>query len=123
MLRARDQAELEEWAATGVVTLPELSPRGKRSRGWQEQLDSFARLEPGASVALLVGNGDVLLGGSVTGEVIAYSGADDTGGLRCTMEIEGEIARTEFPYPALLQDPRSFFEVLGPFASSTSSRT
>ncbi|HEV7957389.1 MAG TPA: MSMEG_6728 family protein [Marisediminicola sp.] len=114
IIRAGSAGELEAWAGTGSVMLAETSPRGRRTPAWQRQLDRFAELRVGTAIAALVGNGAVLLGGTIEGRVTSYRGEEDETGLKREVGFDREMARAEFPYPALLQDPRSVFEVPGP---------
>jgi hypothetical protein len=111
ILRPRDTTQFDEWSTTQLISLGELSPRGKRSPKWTAQLDAFAALEPGTSIAVLSPEGDILHRGTVIDAVIA---AEDEAGqdvLRLPVNLWGELPRGAFPYPALLQDPRTVFLV------------
>ena len=111
ILRPRNAAELAEWTARETVSLRELSPRGTRTPKWKAQLEVFAALEPGTPIAVLTINGDSLVLGTVTGPVVT---AEDENGelvLRLPVHFRGELSRRAFPYPALLQDPRTLFSV------------
>jgi hypothetical protein len=110
ILRPRDATQFAEWTTTGIVSLGELSPRGKRSAKWTAQLDAFATLDPGTSIAVLTPEGDILQRGTVLDAVIA---AEDAGQsvLRLPVDLWGELPRGAFAYPALLQDPRTVFAV------------
>jgi hypothetical protein len=111
ILRPHTTAEFDEWMSRGMAALRELSPRGASTPKWRAQLDAFAALRPGAPVAVLTADGSSLVRGTVTGGVVA--GEDATGGLvlRLPIDFDGEMPRGAFPYPALLQDPRTFFSV------------
>jgi hypothetical protein len=110
ILRPRDATQFAEWTTTGTVTLGELSPRGKRSAKWTAQLDAFATLDPGTSIAVLTPEGDILQRGTVLDAVVT---AEDAGQrvLRLPVDLWGELPRGAFAYPALLQDPRTVFLV------------
>jgi hypothetical protein len=111
ILRPRDAAQFDEWSTTKLVTLGELSPRGKRSPKWTAQLDAFTALEAGTSLAVLTPEGDMLHRGTV---VDAVTTAEDEAGqkvLRLPVDLWDELPRDAFPYPALLQDPRTVFLV------------
>jgi hypothetical protein len=111
ILRPRSPSEYAEWTSTGIVTLGEVSPRGTRNRKWTAQLDAFAALQPGTPLALLAADGASLVRGVVTGAVV--SATDDAGEpiFRLPVEFRGDLPRSAFPYPALLQDPRTLFTV------------
>ena len=111
ILRPRNTAEFDEWMHSETVSMGEQSPRGTRGAKWEAQLEAFAALEPGTPVAVLTVEGNDLVRGTVTGAVIASE--DDAGELilRLPIEFQGELARSSFPYPALLQDPRTVFSV------------
>jgi hypothetical protein len=112
VIRPRDADQFDDWFESGCVTLGEESPRGKRSRAWLAQLDEFAALPVDSPVAVLQGAGEQLLAGRVIDEVTAYS--DEQGvGLRRRVAFGPAVPRSSFSYPALLQDPRSFFAVTG----------
>jgi hypothetical protein len=111
ILRPRDAGEFEDWTERAAVTLRGLSPLGKRTPKWAAQLEAFAALDPGTPIAVLTTAGDSLVRGIVTGRAVA---AEDEHGellLRLPVEFRGEVARGSFPYPALLQDPRTLFPV------------
>jgi hypothetical protein len=110
ILRPRDSAQFDEWMTRGSVSLGASSPRGTRGPKWESQLEAFAALEPGAEVAVLTMAADTLVRGTVSGPLGI---TDDAGGptLRLPVELGEEIPRRAFPYPALLQDPRTLFAV------------
>jgi hypothetical protein len=111
ILRPRDAAQFDEWMARGSVSLSALSPRGKRSPKWTAQLEAFESLEPGAEVAILTIAGDRLVRGTVTGTMGITENAEEGPTLWLPVEFAGEVPRNAFPYPALLQDPRTLFTV------------
>jgi hypothetical protein len=111
ILQPHNAAEFESWMARRAVSLHELSPRGKRSPKWTAQLEAFAALEPGTPVAVLTAEGAGLVRATVTGPLA--TSRDERGELELTLPVEfgGQLARSEFAYPALLQDPRTVFSV------------
>lgn len=105
ILRATDQAELERWVAQGQVELGEASPAGRAGPKWRAQLETFRTLPIGTRFAAIASSGsELLLGelGSLTSELSREA------------SFNGTLSRSDFPYPALLQDPRSLFETTGP---------
>jgi Pyrimidine dimer DNA glycosylase len=113
ILRPHDDAQLAEWRDGGGVVLGENSPSGKSGPKWLAQLEAFSTIPDGTRIALLERSGTRLLTGEFTGGVTPF--ADDREvGLRRAARFDGEVDRSEFPYPALLQDPRTLFEVIGP---------
>lgn len=114
VFRPRTETELNEWLETETVSLAEASPLGRRSRGWLAQLDVFAELQGGAPIAVLADGGARLLSGRLSGEVNGYLAEIGEAGIRRAVRFEGELLRSQFPYPALLQDPRTIFETVGP---------
>ncbi len=113
VLRARTAGERDEWLATGVVTFPETSPTGKRSKAWIAQSDAFAALVPGARIAVAHGDAQVLASAVVTGQPQLYRAGDETG-LQLGVEVDDELPRSAFPHPVLLQDPRTLFQTALP---------
>lgn len=113
IIRARSAAELREWLATDVVTFPDLSPAGSRSKAWAAQAENFSALRPGEHIAVVRSDSTELPVGVVTGEASAYAGDGDAG-LRLSVEFDGELHRSAFRYPVLLQDPRSLFRAPDP---------
>jgi hypothetical protein len=111
ILRPRTADEFNEWTTGGTISLPELSPRGRRSPKWTAQLNAFAALPPGAPIAVLAMDGASLVRGTVTGAVFSSQDAHGELVLRLPVEFSGELARSAFRYPALLQDPRTLFTV------------
>ncbi|TFC06955.1 hypothetical protein E3O42_00805 [Cryobacterium adonitolivorans] len=111
ILRPRSSSEYEEWMTGGIVSLRGLSPLGKRTAKWKTQLEAFAALEPGTPIAVLAVDGERLIRGTVSGSVVTTADEDGEPVLRLPVEFRGELARRSFPYPALLQDPRTVFSV------------
>ncbi|WP_150309133.1 MSMEG_6728 family protein [Planctomonas psychrotolerans] len=113
ILRARDEAEMDEWRATGEVRLGVVSPRGTVSRKWRGQLDDFASgIRRGDRVAVLTGPGTELHTGVVTGYPRDVSTGDETPPFVArAVDFDGVLARSAMPYPAMLQDPRVLFPV------------
>ncbi|MCU1509909.1 MAG: uncharacterized protein JWQ12_2174 [Glaciihabitans sp.] len=114
VLRPRSDDELDEWVRTSSVALADASPRGKRSPGWTAQLDELAGLPVGAPVAAIEPGGARLVAGRVVGELQTFAHDDGEVGFRRSVRWNDEIPRTAFAYPALLQDPRSIFQVPAP---------
>jgi hypothetical protein len=111
ILRPRNAEEFDDWTTSGAVTLGEVSPRGRVTPKWQAQLEVFAALEPGTPVAVLTVDGARLVRGIVADAVMASENGDGELVLRLPVEFQGELERAAFPYPALLQDPRTVFSV------------
>lgn len=112
VVRAANDEQVAQWVEAGGVAIRGTSPRGKSSPNWRAQLAAFAELEEGSSVAILVGNGSLLHVGTVEGSVAPDP--DDESSLWRRVAFSGELFRDDFPYPALLQDPRAFFATVGP---------
>jgi hypothetical protein len=113
ILRPRDDDQLAEWLESGGVTMGETSPRGQRGPQWLSQLEAFSALPTGTRVAAIEGSGTRLFTAELTGGSSSFVGAEEAG-LRRTAAFDGELARSDFPYPALLQNPRAVFEVPEP---------
>ncbi len=113
ILRAKTTGQAAEWTATGIVTLPNKSPSGRRAAAWVAQEASFAALEAGDRLAIATPGAQRLPTGVVLAAPSGYRSGDDEG-LRVSMEFDGELARSDFPHPVLLQDPRTFFSTAGP---------
>jgi hypothetical protein len=111
ILRPRDATQFDEWMERGSVSLSALSPRGKRSPKWDAQLADLEALGPGAEVAVLTAAADTLVRGTVTGGMWITDDGVEGPALRLPVEFGESIPRGAFPYPALLQDPRSLFAV------------
>ena len=111
ILRPRNASEFDEWMLAGAVSMGEQSPRGTRGPKWEAHLEAFAALQPGTVVAVLTVEGNDLVRGTVTGSIQA---SEEDGGdliLRLPIEFQGELSRSDFSYPALLQDPRTVFAI------------
>lgn len=111
ILRPRDAREFDEWMSGQSVSLGEVSPRGRRTPAWTAQLANVAALEPGTPIAVLTVAGDRLVRGTVRGRAATIADENGEPVLRLPVEFRGELARRAFPYPALLQDPRTVFSV------------
>ncbi|SDQ36022.1 MSMEG_6728 family protein [Arthrobacter crystallopoietes] len=109
---ARAQGGQGEKPDTAVVSLPALTPAGVPVRGKKaRQLDALLNeANDGDPVALPLDGGLRF----ATGTLGPITGTADT--LARTLVLSGEIRRTDFDYPALLQDPRLFFAVPLPAA-------
>jgi Pyrimidine dimer DNA glycosylase len=105
LLVLRGQSEL----AGGIVSLGESSPSGGRGPKWRAQLELFRTVTVGTRIAALSPDGQSLALGTLD-EFINAPGE----GVSRRVIIDGQLSRTDFPYPALLQDPRSLFETVGP---------
>jgi hypothetical protein len=116
ILRPRDDAQLAGWIARGEVSLDETSPLGKRGPKWMAQRALFAQLPIGTRFAALGGDGGRLFLGEILDglSVEVHEGANPSETFWRSVRFEGELARSAFPYPALLQDPRTLFETTGP---------
>jgi hypothetical protein len=115
IVRPRDDEQLADWVDGGGVTMGETSPRGNDGPKWRAQLDAFSSIPSGSPFAVLEGAGQRLLLGEFTGAVTSFADGSVVG-IRRPARFEGELARASFPYPALLQDPRTLFTVVGPTA-------
>lgn len=105
ILRARDDAELAEWMRRGEVALGEASPSGRSGPKWLRQRAAFADLPVGTVFAVLTPPGlELLLGEFISGP---EAGTRRVG-------FDGTLHRSDFPYPALLQDPQTLFQTTGP---------
>lgn len=113
ILRPLDDRQLEDWLGTGGVTLGEQSPTGRIGPKWRAQLELFAGLPDGTPFAALQRAGGRLFLGEFAGAVTAFADERQSG-LRRPASFEGELQRSVFPYPALLQDPQSIFVTTGP---------
>jgi hypothetical protein len=113
IVRPRDDNQLEEWVDSGGVVLGERSPVGKTGPKWLSQLDVFSTLPDGTRIAVLERSGIRLLLGELTGGAVPFADEREVG-LRRPATFDGELDRSDFPYPALLQDPRTLFEAFGP---------
>ncbi|MCU1404977.1 MAG: hypothetical protein JWQ43_1280 [Glaciihabitans sp.] len=122
VIRPRSEAECDEWIAGGFVALQETSPRGKRTAAWEIQLGMVSELGVGDRVAVLIGGGAELAEAVVVGPVAGMRSADGAVGLGAPVEFVGQLRRDFFPYPALLQDPRSIFPITLPAAPSALGR-
>ncbi len=101
-----------------VIELPMLTARGTPVTGKKaRELERFLEvMDDGDTVALLGPDRSVLALGTV-GEA---SLTNDTA--RRTVQVTGSVRRSDFSYPALLQDPRTLFAVPHPFRPSPASR-
>jgi len=93
-----------------VIELPMLSARGTPVTGKAgRQLERFLDVaEDGDAVALLGPDPSMLELGSVGPAALTNDAA------RREVSVSGRVARADFSYPALLQDPRTFFAVPAP---------
>jgi hypothetical protein len=114
IVRPRDDRELADFLEHGEVRLGESSPRGRRGPKWNAQRVHLAELPIGTRIALL--DADRLHVGELAGDADFERAEDGSEALRRIVRWDGLLARSSFPYPALLQDPRAIFEVPGPAA-------
>ena len=115
ILRARDTAQVRDWTDRGEVVLGELSPSGRTGPKWRRQVESFLALPIGTRFAALDTNSILRLGelGSAMNAEVG-AGLNPAGVLARDATFKGTLERSDFPYPALLQDPRALFETIGP---------
>jgi hypothetical protein len=118
ILRPRDDAQLAEWIELNQISLTESSPVGRQGPKWRAQRESFADLKSGTRIAVLGMGGAHLHAGEILGDldVVVNDGTNPTETLVRDVRFDAELARSDFPYPALLQDPRTLFEAVGPLA-------
>lgn len=118
VLRARDDVQLAEWVDRGAVCLGEASPLGRQGPKWRAQRETFAGLPAGTPIAVLEPDGRSLRRAELYGvleiEIEVQDGLNSTETYLRRVHFDGELERSVFPYPALLQDPRTLFEVIGP---------
>ena len=116
ILRPRDDAQLAEWVELSQVSLTEASPVGRQGPKWRAQREYFANVKAGTRIAVLGVGGSYLHAGEILGDldVVVNDGPNPTETLVREVRFDGELARSDFPYPALLQDPRTVFETAGP---------
>jgi hypothetical protein len=115
IFRAHDDAQLEGWIEHGEVTIGELSPSGRIGPKWQRQVESFLVLPIGTRLAAL-GSDTTLRLGTLASDANAHveDGLNPTEIFFRDVKFHGSLQRSDFPYPALLQDPRTLFETVGP---------
>ena len=96
--------------AVPVIELPMLTARGKPVTGKRaRELERFLDvMDDGDTVALLGPDRSVLELGTVGSVALT----NDTA--RRTVNVSGRVERSDFGYPALLQDPRRLFVVPRP---------
>lgn len=80
----------------------------RKSPKWQRQLHAFAEeLAVGSAIAVTADGGQTFRLGTVASPSVSAGNGD----LARDVVLEGERSRASFPYPALLQDPRTLFAV------------
>jgi hypothetical protein len=116
IVRPRTADESEQWREEGIVGIWDRSPVGRDTPNWRAQLSTFVEaLEPGTQVATLVGNDPVLQRARITGDAQMRQLESGAVLLVRPAEYDGTLERSDFPVPAVLQDPRSVFAApLGP---------
>lgn len=96
--------------APNELTMPPAAPGKRPSPKWRRQLAVFTGVvRAGDEVAVPDRLGQRFRTG-VVGRLII----DDDGVAHRSIRLTGELHRKDFPYPALLQDPRTFFGVPAP---------
>jgi hypothetical protein len=115
ILRARDDAQLRDWIGRGEVALGEQSPSGRTGPKWRRQVETYLALPIGTRFAAL-GSDTTLKLGKLASEAQTEvdDGSNPTEIFFRAVKFDGSIERSDFPYPALLQDPRTLFETVGP---------
>lgn len=95
------------------LTMPASAPGKGPSPKWRRQLEAFTAVaREGDSVAVPDNGGQRFSTGTFGRLEI-----DDDGVARRDVRLTGELHRHDFSYPALLQDPRTFFAVPSPAAT------
>lgn len=98
------------------LTMPASAPGKRPSPKWLRQLNSFTAVAlEGDLVAVPDGGGRRFSTGT-----LGKLRIDDDGVARRSVRLTGELHRHDFDYPALLQDPRTFFAVPLPAALDVS---
>jgi hypothetical protein len=116
IFRPHSEQEFANWMKRREVSVGQSSPLGRQGPKWRAQVELFLAVASGSRMGILAPGGERIR----TGEIIDGASASLVGGshpedvYRRPVELQGELARSEFPYPALLQDPRTLFEALGP---------
>ncbi len=97
---------------TDELTMPPAAPGNRPSPKWLRQLAVFTDVvQAGDPVAVPDHLAQRFRTGAVGSLII-----DDDGVARRSVRLTGELRRSGFHYPALLQDPRTFFAVPCPHA-------
>lgn len=92
------------------LTMPSAPPNGRSTAKWKRQLDAFTgTLVAGDAVAVTDAAGELFRTGTA-----GPLAADDGGAVFRRFHPDGELLRSDFDNPALLQDPRTLFRVPGP---------
>ncbi|GAB3523179.1 MSMEG_6728 family protein [Arthrobacter monumenti] len=92
------------------VTMPASAPGRRPSPKWRRQLEAFTAVaREGDSVAVPDSGGQLFSTGTLGKLKI-----DDDGVAHRSVRLTRELHRHDFDYPALLQDPRTFFAVPPP---------
>lgn len=116
IFRPKDEAQLENWLDAREVSLGEASPTGRKGPKWMAQRTLFESLPNGTPIAVLGRGGEWLRLGEIVGDMWAdvHEGTNPSEIYIRPVRFDEELPRSAFPYPALLQDPRSLFETTGP---------
>ena len=112
VLRPAGAEQRHDWLAAGVVTLGESSPRGRTGPVWQTQLARLAALRDGDEVLVPDPAGSRFRRGRVSGDLVSALDDDRAPVLlrHVAFGDEGDsLSRSDLPWPALAQDPRSLF--------------
>lgn len=110
VVRTRDQAEFDEWMREGIVRLGEVSPLGRRSKQWVEQLTQFGEsIDVGDTVAVLQPDGARLSIAFVVGSPVPHENERGEPGIARRITPDKELDRGRARRPELLQNPRSLF--------------
>lgn len=99
-----------------ALVLPGHPPAGRAVPKWSRQYAAFTELAREGDAAAVVVEGGVRLQRGNLGPLAVDGTADDDapGTARRSIEFSGWLRRSDFDYPALLQDPRRFYAVEAP---------
>jgi len=116
IFRPHSDQEFANWMERREVSVGQTSPLGRQGPKWRAQLELFLAVPNGSPVGILAPGGERILTGEIidgaSASVVGRSHPEDV--YRRAVQLHGELTRSEFPNPALLQDPRTLFETIGP---------
>jgi hypothetical protein len=111
IVRARDEAEFDEWQRENIVRLGEVSPRGRRPKAWVEQLTQFGEaIDVGDTVAVLHPDGTRLAIAYVVGSPRPHENERGEPGIARHVTPDSELDRGRTRRPEMLQNPRTLFQ-------------
>ena len=106
--------DLDSWREAGLVGIPLANAKGRLTRAWREQLETFAEeLRPGLIVGVLGPDPALLHLARITGPP-ATATLDGEDFLARSAHVEGNLDRSSLPVPSSLQNPRRLFPVAPP---------